>query len=121
MGSSTDAHCYNCGLDEPLKIGGGMRNHETYAAWPVSCPVCKTVTTPNTKATPLTCLKCGSEGVEQFDAPMNWRGDGVAAVRWGMFESSLTLTDGHYRCPHCGEFELRFGTNYGQHPAISWD
>lgn len=37
--------------------------------------------------------------------------------RWG----DLTLTNGHYRCPKCDKFELRFGTNVGGHGWIDWD
>jgi hypothetical protein len=40
MGSSTDAHCYNCGYDVFLMLGGGMSNHTTYAAWPVTYGKC---------------------------------------------------------------------------------
>ena len=41
---------------------------------------------------------------------------------WGWRDPApLTLTDGHYRCPKCGEFELRFGTNVGCHPKVDWD
>jgi hypothetical protein len=42
-----------------------------------------------------------------------WQGDGTVIVNW--MGSDLTITDGHYRCPRCGEFELRFGTNAGNH------
>jgi hypothetical protein len=27
MGSSTDAHCYNCGYDVFLMLGGGISNY----------------------------------------------------------------------------------------------
>jgi hypothetical protein len=60
MGSSTDAHCYSCGYDVFLMLGGGMANHTTFAAWPVTCENCNGVTTANFKLFPLACLKCGS-------------------------------------------------------------
>lgn len=121
MGSSTDVHCFACGLDEFLLIGGGLGNHQTFAAWPVSCRTCGTVTTANEKASPLTCLDCGGLDVEQFDSAANWLGDGQEVIRWGMFEGGLTLTNGHYRCPRCGRFELRFGTNFGNRLPLMWD
>src|SRR5690606_22301574 len=35
LGTTTDAHCFACGYDTFLTVGGGMTNHATYAAWPV--------------------------------------------------------------------------------------
>jgi hypothetical protein len=46
-----------------------------------------------------------------------WQGDGKNNERWG----ELTLTDGHYLCPKCGAFELRFGTDECQHGRILFD
>jgi hypothetical protein len=36
-------------------------------------------------------------------------------------DDDLTLTNGHYRCPKCGDFELRFGTNAGGHSMVMWN
>ena len=33
---------------------------------------------------------------------------------------TLTLTNGHYRCPKCDEFDLRFDTNAGGHAKVMW-
>ena len=63
------------------------------------------------------CEKCESENVTQITDRHEWQGDGKVIVTWG----KLTLTDGHYRCPQCGEFELRFGTNAGGHGMVMWD
>jgi hypothetical protein len=49
VGTSTDAHCFACGYDTFLMLGGGMANHTTHAAWPVSCKVCSSITTANFK------------------------------------------------------------------------
>jgi ribosomal protein S27AE len=117
MGTSTDAHCYNCGYDAFLMLGSGMVNYATYAAWPVTCNQCKGVTTANFKKRPLACGKCKSVNVLPFDSEKLWRGDGEVTERWG----ELELTDGHYRCPECGEYELRFGTNAGGRGKILWD
>jgi hypothetical protein len=94
-----------------------MDNHTTYAAWPVTCESCSAVTTANFKQSPLVCGKCnGSKAVPITDS-REWMGDGEVIVNWG----ELTLTDGRYRCPKCGEFELRFGTNVGGHRMMMWD
>lgn len=117
MGTSTDAHCFACGYDTFLMLGGGRANHTTYAAWPVSCKVCSAVTTANFKQSPLVCQKCQSSNVTPMTDPQEWKGDGKVIENWG----TLTLTDGYYRCPKCGEFELRFGTNVGGHGMRMWD
>jgi ribosomal protein S27AE len=118
MGSSTDAHCYNCGYDVFLMLGGGMSNYTTYAAWPVTCNNCHAVTTANFKQLPLSCTKCESTDVLAFDSAESWKGDGETIESWG----ELRLTSGHYRCPRCGEHELRFGTNAGgREHIILWD
>ena len=117
MGSSIDAHCYNCGHDRFMRTGGGRSNFTTFAAWPVACRSCKAVTPANFKQTPLKCLDCGSELVEGFHDTGNWKGDGHPIQSW----SEMSLTDGRYRCPCCGEFELRFGTNFGKHRIVMWD
>ena len=117
MGTSTDAHCFACEYDTFLRLGGGMSNHTTFAAWPVACKVCSAVTTANFKRLPLVCLKCDSGNVTPMSDPQEWKGDGKIAQNW----SNLTLTDGHYRCPKCGKFELRFGLNATMHDIVSWD
>ena len=114
MGTSTDAHCYSCGYDVFLMLGGGRANHTTYAAWPVSCTRCSAVTTANFKNLPPRCMECGSSDVSAFDNPKLWKGDGAPRQRWG----GLELTDGHYRCPLCDAFELRFGTNANGHGCV---
>jgi hypothetical protein len=117
MGTSTDAHCFACGFDTFLMLGGGMTNHTTHAAWPVSCKQCCAVTTANFKQPPLTCQKCQSSDVTPMHTPHEWKGDGEIKVSWDV----LTLTDGHYRCPKCKAFALRFGTDFGDHGMIMWD
>jgi hypothetical protein len=121
MGTSSDAHCFACGYDAYLILGAGRSNHETYAAWPVSCTQCAEVTTANHKMTPLTCEKCRSSDVLPFTERSVWSGDGQEKIMWGMLRPRLILTDGHYRCPKCFKFELRFGTNTGGHPIVDFD
>ncbi len=117
MGSSIDAHCFTCGYDTFLITGGGMHNHTKYAAWPVICLSCSAVTTGNFKSSPLLCERCKNSNVSPLTTPDQWKGDGKTIANW----SDLTLTNGHYRCPKCNQFELRFGTNFGRHSIIMWD
>jgi len=112
MGTSTDAHCYACGYKTFLMLGGGLANHTTYAAWPVSCKVCSAVTTANFKQSPLVCEACGGADVIPLTDPAIRKGGSEVVEGWG----DLTLTDGEYKCPRCGEFALRFG-----HGHILWD
>ena len=121
VGTTTDAHCFACGYDTFLRLGGGMANHTTYAAWPVSCKMCAAVTTANFKQSPLICQACKSREVIPPTDLQWWRGDGNVVESWGMGGDALTLTSGHYRCPKCGEFELRFGTNASGHAMVMWD
>jgi ribosomal protein S27AE len=115
MGFSSDAHCFACGYDTVLLLGANRAIHRTYAAWPVSCESCAAVTTANFKEKPLTCAKCHSIVVQPMTD--HWKGDGEETEMWG----HLKLTDGHYRCPKCSNFELRFGTNAGGHGRIMFD
>ena len=117
MGTSTDAHCFACGYDTFLTLGAGRANHLTHAAWPVSCKDCAAITTANFKQKPLNCQECRSGNVVPMTDRGQWQGDGKNNERWG----ELTLTDGHYLCPKCGAFELRFGTDECQHGRILFD
>lgn len=122
MGSSTDAHCFACGYDTFLMIGGGMANWTTYAAWPVSCNTCKAVTTANFKELPLICEECGSHDVISPTDLQWWKGDSDVIQSWNLMSGNgLMLTNGHYRCSNCGQFELRFGTEAGGHGMVLWD
>ena len=117
MGTSTDAHCFACSYDSFLMLGGGRANHSTYAAWPVSCRNCSSITTANFKASPLACTECGSEDVAPMTDPAMRKGGSKVVERW----ADLALVDGEYRCPQCGQFALRFGTNAAGHGRVRWD
>ena len=97
--SSTRAHCDNCGYRvQHLRLGG------VSPGWPVSCNRCKAATTANIDNPPLTCIECQSTDVLPFNDATLWKGDGEVTDRWG----ELYLTNGHYRCPKCEKYELRF-------------
>lgn len=114
MGSSTDAHCFACGYDTFLLIGGGMESHRENSRWPVSCRKCSAITTANYKKAPLICDECNTSEVTPIDDPSMWQGDSGTA-------NAIGPRDRHYRCPKCGQFELRFGTDAGEHGIVLWD
>src|SRR5690554_2256551 len=107
MGTSFKASCDNCGLLAYGSIGGGMENFKTYAAWPCLCRSCEEVTTANTLAEDVVCLKCKSRKITLYDditlsvpgerqiSDLNWR--------------QMTLdTSRSYLCPSCINFSLKF-------------
>jgi Zn finger protein HypA/HybF involved in hydrogenase expression len=89
-----------------------MSNHLTFAAWPVHCTDCAEIRTANFKNIPLSCLHCNSPGVTPISDASLWQRDGTTIESW----RDLTLTDGHYRCPKCQRFDLRFS-----HGSMRWD
>lgn len=94
-----------------------MANHTMYAAWPVSCRACSSITTANFKEKPLACSQCGNPDVIPITDPTICKGGTEVVESWG----DLALMDGEYKCPRCGEFALRFGTDAGGHGQTLWD
>ena len=93
-----------------LMLGGGLRSHRTNDAWPVTCEACNAIVAANFRKQPLQCLSCGSEKVRPLRLKFLARGKEMH--RWG----HRVLTDGGYRCPKCGGFELRWDRR-----ALLWD
>lgn len=119
MGSRTDAHCYNCGYDVELPIGGGMLTYNEHTDWPVQCMDCRTISSTNIRLTPLSCKSCGSNNVIECHDRSLYAGDGkyTSVMCW-----ERQLTDGHYKCPKCEMFALRYDTDYAERgPSIRWD
>jgi hypothetical protein len=119
MGNMTDAHCFACGYDTGLTIGGTRSSYLEVSWWPVSCPHCRGVTGANLSKAPLACSKCGATDVIELGDARLYSGDGKEEVaRW----FGRVLTDGHYKCPLCRKSELRIGTNAsGKHDRILFD
>jgi hypothetical protein len=116
MGSSTDVHCFACGYDQQLLIGGGFRGQASW--WPVSCPHCAAITTANARQAPQVCSACKSPDVLELTDP---RVSGQQIENAAFDAEDSGLPSGRCRCPKCGEWELRFGTNVGKHFPIMWD
>jgi Zn finger protein HypA/HybF involved in hydrogenase expression len=115
MGSTFEATCDNCGLHTYGSIGGGMEDFKIFAAWPCLCRSCEAVTTANTLAEDVVCLKCKSRNITLYDdltlsVP---GGRQISNIDWGQ----MTLdTSRFYLCPSCVNFSLKF-----QHGNRSWD
>src|SRR6218665_1955632 len=73
--NSMDAHCFSCGYDTLLMVGGLMSNHQVYSPGPISCDGCQAITTANYKPLPLTCAVCNSSSVAPMRDAANWLGD----------------------------------------------
>lgn len=113
---STDAHCFSCGYDTFLMVGSLMSNCQVYWAKPVICESCNAITTANFIAAELTCETCKSSNVSPVQDPANRLGDDDREfAKW-----ALDLP-GRYKCPKCGTFELRFGTDFMGHGFRSAD
>lgn len=125
---SIDAHCFACGYDALLMVGGLMANHREYSLGPVTCETCKAITTANFRAAALICEVCKGADVSPMRVPTDGSqngsfkgGNAVALLPWEPgFNDHLRLPD-HYICPQCGLAELRFETNYMGHESRSID
>ena len=81
-----------------------MASSREYSAWPVTCLDCREITSANTCKSPLVCGKCGSSNVIELQDSRTHAGDGERTVLQAW---DRKLTDGRYKCPRCGQFELR--------------
>ena len=111
MGSQVSATC-QCGLRATTLIGGGMFNFETMCCFPCLCERCRTVVEVNLLAKQRRCPQCNSKKVVPYDDPALCERAGDSEVAsWnipGPRGRELTLTNGNYRCPQCGQMTLRF-------------
>lgn len=108
-------------------IGSLMSNYQVYSARPVICESCKAITTANFTAAELTCETCKSSNVSPVRDPANRLGDDDSEFV-ERAELPLPLRElfdldlpGRYKCPKCGTFELRFGTDFMGHGFRSAD
>jgi hypothetical protein len=129
--NSIDAHCFSCGYDRLLNTGGLISNFHVYSAGPVNCESCSEITTANYKAMPLTCEVCNSSSVLPINDPTCRLGDedsgfdGLGGILLPLATNLSKRNEpsllGHYKCPKCGKFELRFGTNFMGHGFRNMD
>lgn len=104
MGTEALALC-DCGLRASSLIGGGFSNFHETCLFPAFCRGCHQVVEVNLLQPPLSCPECGGREVTPYTDPSLAKGDGKdEMITWG----EHNLTSGHYQCPACGEFTLRF-------------
>lgn len=66
MGSLITAKC-ECGFDKRMALGGGMRNHLTYCAFPCYCKDCKSLYLADLFSNNASCTKCESKNTLPYD------------------------------------------------------
>ena len=116
MGTSTDAHCFDCGYDVFLVIGSGFRGDRTL--WPSHCKGCQSIVSVNVDAPTKRCPECRSRRVVELEPEVDQSAEKAEpAVSWG----HRNLSETNYVCPKCERQSLRFGTNRGNHAHLLWD
>lgn len=129
MAQGLSFNCRACGHCGDLAVGSSRSEYWTRLQWPLLCLECKSVRVANYRQDPLLCLSCHSRNVLEADSSEAWRGDGDDVYsasmfypdtqlprRWWQFGRRkverrcrhMKLTDGHYLCPKCEDFELFF-------------
>ena len=111
MGFLISAHC-NCGLEEEdIHLGGGMSSSTTYFGFPCYCETCRTLFEGNLLAKRQVCRKCRRKSILPYDDERFWKTKGdiiFSRTIEGGIGREISLTDGKYYCPACGQFELEF-------------
>ena len=106
MGHVAGALCRGCDYKERYTVGAGMANFRTVSIFPACCNQCHRVSDVDFKKKPLRCKRCDSTDVTPFWDVSLSKGDGKDTTDSWL---DMKLTDGHYKCPQCGEFKLQFG------------
>jgi len=79
MGSSVEAVC-ECGVEEPIFVGGGMADCGSACFFPCLCERCKSVVRVNLLAKRKRCPKCGTTRIIPYDAPQLSDGPGTEII-----------------------------------------
>ena len=104
MGSEVMAYCA-CGTRATSLIGSGKIDFRENNFFPAHCKRCSLVVQANLKEKPVSCPDCDGHEVTPYTEPDLAKGDGDRNVAtWG----ENILTNGHYHCPACGDYTLRF-------------
>ena len=112
MGSIIRAEC-RCGVDVQTAVGGGMMNFRTTCYFPCYCESCRSLQEVNILLAALRCPSCAHSPVVPYDDPALLVLPGQNIIeKWSVARPNgskgAILTDGHYRCPRCGEGTLKF-------------
>ena len=119
MGSSLTASC-ECGYTTgQLMVGGGIQTFKTTYIFPAFCRDCQDLVATNLLDEQPKCEHCGSDRAKAYgDESLQGEAGSEVIVSWGhpANESGVTISNGTYLCPSCGEFQLRF-----EQGGIRWD
>lgn len=117
MGSAVIARCAG-GLEELITIGGGMATFQTSCLFPAACRTCETVVRINLLDAVPRCPTCECKTVVPYsDSRLIGLPGSRNVFSWTLPNGTkVALTDGTYKCPHCGKTELRFSD-----AGIHWD
>jgi hypothetical protein len=115
MGSTLQARCGSCGLDQEFHAGGGFGNFMAVAAVPAACGTCRSLVTVNAMLPrPYGCPTEGCSGHPLIIGEILGKGD--LATTDSVFDwlvddkegTRFVLHEGPHACPACGASGLSF-------------
>lgn len=118
MGGSITAKC-SCGYEASSRTGGGMLSFHETCYWPGYCGRCRELVRVNVLSERLRCPRCRGKVVPYDDPVLCGRVGSEEVTHWRGEElvgRILSLHNGDYLCPRCGEYSLRFADD-----GFSWD
>lgn len=102
MGQIMKVGC-SCGFSKTVRIGGGMRDHQTNSTFPHYCESCGLVDV-NVMASPLQCSYCLSEKVVAYGQQATSLPSERRGIQWGKFDAPVSGN----LCPQCKQMTLEF-------------
>lgn len=66
MGSIVLSRCF-CGFEKRIALGGGLKNHTTYCAFPCYCNDCNSMFVANLFSGDINCSECGRYNTLPYD------------------------------------------------------
>lgn len=119
MGGQVIAQC-PCGLRVAVLIGSGAADYATCCYGPALCERCRAVVQINVLETEPRCPQCGAAAPIPYDDPALCGAPGdVIVASWDAVGEGgwvVTLSDGQYLCPACGQATLTFADG-----GLLWD
>ena len=112
MGSIVKADC-QCGFEQKIPIGAGMRNYGKNCSFPCFCHHCTRLVVTDMMANHKNCPICENDSVVSYMHSTIASVDGDRnVVSWRLskdgVDEELILDNGHYICPQCKGVSLTF-------------
>ena len=102
MGQIMKVGC-SCGYGKSVRIGGGMRDHQTNSTFPHYCEKCGVVDV-NVMVSPVQCPYCESEKVIAYGQQSTSLSSDRKAIQWGNYDAPVSGN----LCPQCKQMTLEF-------------